>query len=190
MADRLYVSYWVRGFGAMTMLREFEKVLRVFPYSPLSKSSSTLRIYAVSYSEPIVLEVAYPPPIDPKRIIEACTDFQNVDCCYEFETWWDLWGWDGDWKLQPHKVTLACFGPEFEHDTDENLWVEFGPEDTFLPRKAGDPGIAMVRANVQSLLRLVHDIDEKLGAERRQLWSESGGNFAERLTASLEEATQ
>jgi hypothetical protein len=43
----------------------------------------------------------------------------------------------------------------------------------------------MVRANIQSLLRLVHDMDDRLKVERRQLWSESGVNFAERLETTL-----
>jgi hypothetical protein len=39
---------------------------------------------------------------------------------------------------------------------------------------------------VQSLLRLVHDLEEKLSVERRLLWSESGENFAEKLRESLQ----
>ena len=34
MADRLFLSYTLRGFTGMNMLRHFEKMLRVFPFSP------------------------------------------------------------------------------------------------------------------------------------------------------------
>ena len=43
----------------------------------------------------------------------------------------------------------------------------------------------MVRSNIRSLLHLVHTLDDALAVDRRQLWSESGVNFAERLQSAL-----
>jgi len=37
------------------------------------------------------------------------------------------------------------------------------------------------------MLKYVHAIDEALPIERRSLWTESGGNFAERLRAAASE---
>ena len=45
----------------------------------------------------------------------------------------------------------------------------------------------MSQSNLKSLLRLVHDTDEALTVESRQLSTESGENFAERLQTALEE---
>lgn len=190
MADRLYLSLWVNGFSPMSMLRDYEKLLSVFPFSKLAKNESTVRIYAIEYSEPPLAEFALPNPIDAKTVAAQSSEFQNADSCYELTTAWDLWKWDGDWALSPVSVVISCFGPEFDKDTDENFRIDFGLEDQFLPGPGGPEGMRMIRANIQSLLRLVHDIDERLGVAQRRLRSEAGGNFAERLQSALEEVAE
>ena len=42
----------------MNMLRHWERLLRIFPFSKLSQGASTLRIHAVSFSEPALFERA------------------------------------------------------------------------------------------------------------------------------------
>jgi len=185
MADRLYVSCWIPGFNAMSMPKLYEKALRLFPFSKLRRTNSVFRIYALEYVEPPLLEVPLAIPVDVDDIVASATEFQSIDACYELETAWDLWSWDGDWKLAPTSVLISCFGPEFSHDTDEHLRVEFGLEEQFLPGAAGPGGLKMLRANIQSLLRLVHDFDDRLKLERRQLWSESGQNLGPRLESAL-----
>jgi hypothetical protein len=185
VADRLYLSLWVHGFSPTNLLRHFERLLAAFPFSKLSRSESVLRIYALEYSEPPLVEFALPNPADPAAIVAQARQFQNADSCYELTTAWDLWRWDGDWALAPVRVVISCFGPEFENDSDENFRIDFGQEDQFLPGPGGTAGMKTVRANIQSLLRLVHDLDERLTVAQRRLWSESGGNFAERLQSAL-----
>jgi hypothetical protein len=114
MADQLYLSYWLRNFSEPTMLRHYEKLLRLFPFSLLAKQPSTFRVLAVDYSEPIVVEIPYPPPVPIDSILAAAKDFQNADSCYRLETWWDLWHFTDEWKLEPTRVALSCFGPEFD----------------------------------------------------------------------------
>ena len=188
MADQLYLSYWLRGFTPLTMLRQFEKTLLKFPFSTLAKAEPVLRVYAVSFAEARCSRQLSPNPPAPAEMIAAAREFENDDCCFQgLETFWDLWTWDKDWSLQPARVFLACFAPLFEDSEEgENIRVDFGLEDRFLPSPHAG-GIPMVRANVQSLLRLVHDIDDALPVERRQLRSESGANFAERLQNALRE---
>ena len=60
MADQLYLSYWLRNFSEPTMLRHYEKLLRLFPFSRLAKQPSTFKVLAVDYSEPVVVEIPYP----------------------------------------------------------------------------------------------------------------------------------
>jgi hypothetical protein len=195
MPDRLYLSLWLRGFSPANMLRHYEQALRIFPFSKLTRTESTLRIYALEYTEPPAFEEPFPQPLDPAAVIERTRRFLNADSCYELEAAWDLWRWDpasaGDksenaWQLAPNKVAIACFGPDFERDSDEPLRIDFGVESAFLPVPDSPEGMAMIRANVQSLLRLVHDLEEKLAVERRLLWSESGENFADKLRESLQ----
>jgi hypothetical protein len=186
MADRLYVAYWLRGFAADNMLRHFEAALRKFPFSKLAEADSLVRLFAVSFSEPPVLEMPVPTPPNPAALVAAGKQFLHGDVCLQLETFWDLWGRDPDWKLRPARVQVACFGPDFEDVGDgENLRIDFGLETGFLP--VDGEGMPMVRANIQSLLRLVHDLDEVLPVERRQLRSESGENFAAKLQEVLRE---
>jgi hypothetical protein len=195
MPDRLYLSAWLRGFTATNMLRHYEKALQLFPFSQLSESPSMLRVFAVAYNEPVLYEEVLAPPVDVAVVMERAREFLNADVCYELETAWDLLRCekqDGvdcsaeDWKLAPAKVLITCFGPDFEHDGDEQLRIDFGLDSAFLPAQGQAAGMAMIRSNIQSLLRLVHDVDDRLPVERRSLWSESGENFAQKLQSALQ----
>jgi hypothetical protein len=185
MADQLYLSYWLHGFTPLSMLRYYERFLRAFPYSRLARSPSIFRILAVDYSQPPIFEKAYVAGLDPDDVLEAAKDFQNDDCAYRLETWWDLWQYEAEWAVAPSKVTLCCFAPGFEKDLGDDLRIEFGLESHFLPQPDLPEGLLMTESNVKSLLKLVHDLDDALNADRRQLWSESGENFAERLEQAL-----
>jgi hypothetical protein len=63
--------------------------------------------------------------------------------------------------------------------------IEFGVDSRFLPQPGIEGSLRMVQSNVRSLLHLVGEIDGNLDLERRQLWSESGVNFAEVLAQSV-----
>jgi hypothetical protein len=118
MADQLFLSYWLRNYSDSTMLRNYEKLLRLFPFSRLGQQPSTFKIMAVDVSEPVVAEIPYPPPVPIDDVLAVAKDFQNADACYRLETWWDLWQVtseqpSSDWKLAPARVALCCFGPGF-----------------------------------------------------------------------------
>jgi hypothetical protein len=185
MADQLYLSYWLRNYSEQNMLKNYEKLLRLFPYSRLTQTPSTFRILAVNPTEPPVLEIPYPPPVKPEDVLAMSRDFQNADACYRLETWWDLWQFTTDWELQPSRVALCCFGPEFEREEGEHLQIEFGIDAHFLPQPSTENSLPMVQSNIKSLLKLVHDLDDGLPVETRRLWSESGENFSEKLHLAL-----
>lgn len=185
MADQLYLSCWLANFSPLALASNFEKLLAAFPFSKLARTDPVLRIYAVAFSEPPLMETAIPSPADPSAIARLASEFQNPDCCYEITAAWDLWVPGPDWKLGPATVSLACFGPAFESEGGEHLRIDFGLETQFLPGVEVPGGMPMIRSNIQSLLRLVHDLDDRFALERRLLWSESGENFADRLQAAL-----
>ena len=107
MADQLYLSCWVRGFTENNMLRYFEKLLRGFPFSRLARNPSTLKITPVEFTIPPVLERPFEPPLAISEILIAAREFQNVDCCYQLDTFWDLWQYDGsDWAVAPSRALL------------------------------------------------------------------------------------
>lgn len=183
MADQLYLSYWLRGFTTHNMARHFEKMLRVFPYSRLARHPATVRVLAMDYALPPVFEQPLPNPIDVEAVLTTCREFQHADSAFRVETAWDLWQFDTDWEVKPARTALCCFGPEFEED--EHLRIEFGIDTYFLPQPGARDQARMVQSNVRSLLKLVHDLDDALAAERRKLWTDSGENFAEVMEEAL-----
>jgi hypothetical protein len=145
-------------------------------------------VLAIDYSESPVLEIPFPQPMAIENVLGAAKDFQNADSCYWLDTWWDLWQYDQQWELGPSRVALCCFGPEFDRENGEHLRVEFGIDAHFLPQPELPNSLRMIQSNIQSLLKLVHDLDDALPVETRRLWSESGDNFSEKLHQALAEA--
>jgi len=161
-------------------------MLELFPHSKLAKRGPVLRIYAIEHTEPPLFEREFPLGVEPGVILNAAREFAHHDCTCEVDTVWDLWQFDDDgWKLKPAAVTLACFGPEFEHDPPDHLRIEFGNDARFLPMPGIQGGLRMGQSNLRSLLHLVGELERGLGLERRQLWSESGANFAEVLSQAI-----
>jgi hypothetical protein len=70
------------------------------------------------------------------------------------------------------------------------LEIEFGIDANFLPQPEVPGSPRMIESNIKSLLKLVHDLDDALPVETRKLWSESGGNFADKLHQALTDAAQ
>jgi len=167
------------------MFRFLDKALRLFPVSRLSRNPSTLRITPLSFSEPAIFEMPLPEGFTPADVIAIAKEFQHDDSCYQVDTAWDLWQFDGEWALQPSPVSMYCFGPRFERDEGEDLRVDFGLDSNFLPDSDIDGAARMAQSNLRSLNKYVHDLDDALGAQRRRLWTESGENFADRLQAVL-----
>src|SRR5262249_9726961 len=112
-------------------------------------------------------------------------EFAHADCCVELDASWDLWQRREDWNLEPAPVTLMCFGPRFESDEPSHLRIDFGLDSLFLPNPSGEGSLRMRQSNLRSLLHLVNDIEKGLPLDSRQLWSESGANFAEMLSQTL-----
>ena len=180
MADQLYLSHWLRGFTENNMLRHFGILLGKFPFSKLAPSA-VLRIYAIDETEPILFERAFE-EATAAGISAAAKEFVQADCALEVEAKWDLWQFhDDDWKVAPARVSLWCFGPEFSRERRENLRVDFGIDSLFLPQPEAPSTFLPIQSNIRSLLHLVHELDNAAAVERRQLWTESGENFAEKL---------
>jgi hypothetical protein len=185
MPDRLYLSCWIRGFTPSNMLRRFETVLAQFPFSKLAAHGPLLRVRAIEAAEPPLFEKEFPPGTAAADLMAEAREFVHEDCCVEVEAAWDLWQLDGEWKLAPTPVTLLCFGPEFENETGDHLRIEFGLDSRFLPIEGVEGSARMGQSNLRSLLHLVGDIERSVPVARRNLWSESGVNFAELLAEAV-----
>lgn len=186
--DRVYFSAWLRGFTQHNMMASFEKALKLVPVSRL-RPEAVLTVHAVSYAEPPLMERRFDAKPEPAEVIAYCREFDNPDCAYQLETYWDLLTRDdaGEWKLQPAPISLTCYAPLFESDLGEQFLFDFGPDTRFLPE--GDTGadLMSVQSNIRSLLHLTADVAKNLPIEKKTLWSESGDNLAARLVEALGE---
>ncbi|MGH9639325.1 MAG: hypothetical protein ACRD3Y_04645 [Bryobacteraceae bacterium] len=183
MTDQLFLSIWLEPQARRARLREFEKLLRLFPFSQRSQPQTTVAVLAIGLTEPPLLERAMSGPAEPSELIAAFRDYSGEDIAYRVESWWDLWQFDGDWKLAPARIVLACFGPAFNSGSGghEDLWLNFGVDSCFLPQPDHPTSGKLIESNIRSLLRLVHDFDSALPVAKRRLETESGENFADRL---------
>jgi hypothetical protein len=185
----LFRSLWLRDFDSQNMLGYFEKSLCLFPFSRLRPGISVIRIYALEYAEPALLEEAFTEETDVETVMAVCREFESRDCVYSVDGWWELWRYDREWQLTPVRATLSCFGPEFDNDLGDHLRLELGPESDFLPVSGAPEAQRKVQSNLAGIVRLAHDLEETMPVERRSLWSDSGENFADRLDdAFFEEA--
>jgi hypothetical protein len=193
VSDRLYFSCRINTANkrsAAKIFLQFGKMLGAFPFSKLAKRGPVLRVYAVNLVEAPVFEREFPVSSETGEIvadiIESAREFMQSDCACEVDTFWDLWQFDGDWTLRPAPVTLSCYGPDFEKgDHDDDLRIEFGPDSRFLPMPGVEGSLRMGQSNLKSLLHLVGDLERTLDLKSRQVWSESGANFAEVLKQAL-----
>jgi hypothetical protein len=188
MTDQLYLSIWLERDKGAKRLKQFEKLLRLFPFSQRPQGQTTVSVQAVDSTEPPLLERPMNGPIDVDEVLEILQDYTGDDVAQRVESFWDLWQYiDENWALAPARVALTCQGPEFDNNTEqamhdqEQLRIEFGVDINYLPM-ADIPGSArLTESNLRSLLRLVHELDSTLPVRKRRLETESGENFAERL---------
>jgi hypothetical protein len=191
VTDQLFLSIWLDRHAQANRLGYFQKLLRMFPFSQREQPQSTVSVQAIDLTEPPLLEKALNGPLDLAQIEPVYAEYQGEDTAYELESWWDLWQFDDDWKLKPTRVSLSCFGRQFDNGTDvdrteqEDLRIDFGVDTSFLPDPDIPGSARLIESNIKSLLRLVHDIESALPTAKRTLATESGENFAERLQQTL-----
>lgn len=185
MPDQLYLSLWLRDFTPDTMLRHFEQMLGMFPFSSLRPGVRSLKIYALEMAEPPVLEHVFAGETDLGTLAALCREFDNPDCAYIVDGWWELWKYSDSWKLGPSPVSLACFGPLFDNEEGDHLRIDFGPDTHYLPQPHAPDSARAVHSNIRGMLRLIAELEEALPVERKKLWSESEDNFAERVESAL-----
>jgi hypothetical protein len=166
------------------MLQHMDRVLRKFPYSHFNPSV-TLRVFAMEMVEPPSMERRFDEVADSRDIIDAAREFANADCGYQVEAFWDMWQFDGDWKLDASPISITLHGPEFASNLGEQLLIDFGLDYLYLPGEGKAKNVTAVRSNIRSLLRLAEEIGGSLPVEKRLLWSDSEDNLAEVLEEAL-----
>ena len=128
-----------------------------------------------------MFETYYNVGADPDAITSAAAEFRSPDCAYLAGGYWDLWQQQREWELIPAPALVGCYGPDFDNDLGDHLRLELGLDSHFLPRADQPQSAAMVKSNIQSVLRLARELDGALPVQKRTLWTESGEDFSERL---------
>lgn len=187
VTDLLFLSIWLERQSRPSRVQQFEKLLRLFPFSQREQPQSVLSIQAIDSTEPPLLERPVNGPVAIPDLIPTLREYQADDVAYRLESWWDLWQFDEDWELRPARVALSCFGPDFDNGTElhateqEDLRIDFGVDSNYLPRTDVSGSAKLIESNIKSLLHLVHEVELLLPVAKRRLETESGENFADRL---------
>lgn len=168
------------------MLDHLYKLLAMFPFSRLRQGIRSLEIYALEYAEPPLMETGFDEQTGAANVIELAREHAGPDVAFVIEGFWELWRWEGQWKLAPGPVSIECFGPDFTSDSDDHLRLCLGVDKDFLPRDDVEGGAIAIRSNIKGLLRLVEEIAKTLPLAGRRLWLESGEDFAARLRDQLD----
>lgn len=126
MANRAYLSVWVKGFSEATMLEQFRQFLRTVPASTGNPRFMELVIRAVNPSETLLIERDLRAlPLEAEEVVELAREHLHSDSAYEVRGYWDLWGYDAGtnrWELRPQRLELRCCGEEY----DDGAYAEAG----------------------------------------------------------------
>lgn len=154
--------------------------------------------------------------------VAEATEQLHEDSAYEFEMRWGLWlpesagnharnnqnddddgNEEGDdirldqgWRLEPTRVRVIGFGPDFDngtYETNGHIRVDFGLDTPFtLENEAGENEVLdraaalRIQQNVEKLLAFTLSVEKHCGISSRLLWTESGEPLAEKLIARLQ----
>ncbi len=166
-----------------------------------------------------------------ENAVREATEQLHEDSAYEFEMRWGLWvperglrdskrasvdeadddpdetdpdaRLDAGWQLEPTRVRLIGFGPEFDNGTFEtngHIRVDFGLDTPFTLEGEEDASeddaddaapideaaALRVKQNVEKLLAFTLLVEKNCGISSRLLWTESGEPLAEKLIARLQ----
>ena len=103
---------------------------------------------------------------------------------------------DTTWRLQPTRVRVLGFGPEFDnatYETNGHIRIDFGLDTPFTLGDEEDEvdnidenAALRIRQNVEKLLAFTLSVEKHCGISSRLLWTESGEPLAEKLIAKLQ----
>lgn len=217
MADQLYLSLWFPNFRLESLPAALVSVLRQFAtVAGDGNAESDLGRVAVASAFPIdwtespsyqriyVNDERSQDSEESKaeNAVAEATEQLHEDSAYEFEMRWMLWTPESDavsedvaldaiWKLEPARVRITGFGPEFDsgsYEQNGHIRVDFGldtpwvMEDEAMDKETA----AKIQQNVEKLLAFTLLVEKHCGISSRLLWTESGEPLAEKLISRLQ----
>jgi hypothetical protein len=140
-----------------------------------------------------------------ENAVAEATEQLHDDVAYEFEMQWALWTPDTPidadddedarldtlWKLEPAKVRVTGFGPDFDEGSFEQngqIRVDFGLDTPWVleDEELNIDAAKKIQQNVEKLLAFTLSVEKHCGISSRLLWTESGEPLAEKLIARLQ----
>ena len=216
MADQLYLSIWYPNFRLQSLpsaligvLRQFVTVAREGDRTGEFSRVAAASAYPIDWTESPIYQRIYvnderaenSPDSDaslPENAVAEATEQLHDDTAYEFEMRWRLWmpepspaGLDTTWRLEPSRVRVVGFGPDFDlgsYEQNGHVRVDFGLDTpwTFEDESLDNDSTMRVQQNVEKLLAFTLSVEKNCGISSRLLWTESGEPLAEKLIARLQ----
>ena len=216
MADQLYLSIWYPNFRLQSLpsaligvLRQFVAVAREGDRTGEFSRVAAASAYPIDWTESPIYQRIYvnderaesSPDSDaslPENAVAEATEQLHDDTAYEFEMRWRLWmpepspaGLDTTWRLEPSRVRVVGFGPDFDlgsYEQNGHIRVDFGLDTpwTFEDESLDNDSTMRVQQNVEKLLAFTLSVEKNCGISSRLLWTESGEPLAEKLIARLQ----
>jgi hypothetical protein len=229
MADQLYLSLWFPNFrlqalpnALVCVLRQFITVSREGGAHPELARVAAASAYPIDWAESPIYqriyvnddrsEAADADASLPENAVAEATEQLHDDTAYEFETRWRLWvpepsptGFDTTWRLEPVRVRIVGFGPNFDlgsYEQNGHIRVDFGLDTPWTfegqslenqtsagetePESLDEDTAKRVQQNVEKLLAFTLSVEKHCGISSRLLWTESGEPLAEKLIARLQ----
>jgi hypothetical protein len=218
MADQLYLSLWFPNFrlqalpdALVCVLRQFIAVSREGGAQPELARVAAASAYPIDWAESPIYQRIYvnderseASEADaslPENAVAEATEQLHDDTAYEFETRWRLWvpepspaGLDTTWRLEPTRVRIVGFGPNFDlgsYEQNGHIRVDFGLDTPWTFEGSEEESLdedttKRVQQNVEKLLAFTLSVEKHCGISSRLLWTESGEPLAEKLIARLQ----
>lgn len=218
MADQLYLSLWFPNFrlqalpaALVCVLRQFITVSREAGSHPELARVAAASAYPIDWTESPIYqriyvndersEAADSDASTPDSAVAEATEQLHDDTAYEFEMRWRLWvpepspaGLDTTWRLEPTRVRIVGFGPDFDlgsYEQNGQIRVDFGLDTPWTFEGSDEESLdsdaaKRVQQNVEKLLAFTLSVEKHCGISSRLLWTESGEPLAEKLIARLQ----
>ena len=218
MADQLYLSLWFPNFrlqalpdALVCVLRQFIAVSREGGSHPELARVAVASAYPIDWAESPIYQRIYvnderseASDADaslPENAVAEATEQLHDDTAYEFEMRWRLWvpepspaGLDTAWRLEPTRVRIVGFGPNFDlgsYEQNGHIRVDFGLDTPWTFEGSEEESLdadaaKRVQQNVEKLLAFTLSVEKHCGISSRLLWTESGEPLAEKLIARLQ----
>ena len=206
MADQLYLSLWFPNFrlqalpdALVCVLRQFMAVSREGGAQPELARVAAASAYPIDWAESPIYQRIY--VNDDRAAGSEDTEQLHDDTAYEFEVRWRLWvpepspaGLDTAWRLEPVRVRIVGFGPNFDlgsYEQNGHIRVDFGLDTPWTFEGSDEEALdedttKRVQQNVEKLLAFTLSVEKHCGISSRLLWTESGEPLAEKLIARLQ----